>query len=174
LELRVRKGDGSYRWFGARFNPVLDDNEIIRWHVACTDIDDRKRVEETLRNENILLREEIDRSSMFEEIVGASPALQAVLSRVSKVARTDSTVLITGETGTGKELIARALHKRSARSERPFVSVNCAAIPQSLLASELFGHEKGSFTGALQRPVKPLRTGQWWNYLPGRDRRAAQ
>jgi len=152
LELRVRKGDGSYRWFWARFNPVLDDNgEIIRWHVACTDIDDRKRVEETLRNENILLREEIDRSSMFEEIVGASPALQTVLCRVSKVAPTDSTVLITGETGTGKELIARAIHKRSARSERTFVSVNCAAIPQSLLASELFGHEKGSFTGALQR-----------------------
>jgi transcriptional regulator with GAF, ATPase, and Fis domain len=98
-----------------------------------------------------LLREEIDRSSMFEEIVGASPALQAVLSRVSKVARTDSTVLITGETGTGKELIARAVHKRSARADRTFVSVNCAAIPQSLLAAELFGHEKGAFTGALQR-----------------------
>jgi transcriptional regulator with GAF, ATPase, and Fis domain len=102
-------------------------------------------------NENILLREEIDRSSMFEEIVGVSPALQAVLSRVSKIAPTDSTVLITGETGTGKKLIARTIHKRSARSERTFVSVNCAAIPQSLLGSELFGHEKGSFTGALQR-----------------------
>jgi formate hydrogenlyase transcriptional activator len=152
LELRLRKSDGTYRWFLARLNPVLDDKgQIIRWYVACTDIDDRKRVEETLRNENILLREEIDRSSMFEEIVGASPALQAVLSRVSKVARTDSTVLITGETGTGKELIARAVHKRSARSERTFVSVNCAAIPQSLLAAELFGHEKGAFTGALQR-----------------------
>jgi formate hydrogenlyase transcriptional activator len=152
LELRLRKGDGSYRWFLARFNPVLDDKgQIIRWYVACTDIDDRKRAEETLRNENILLREEIDRSSMFEEIVGASPALQAVLSRVSKVARTDSTVLITGETGTGKELIARAVHKRSARADRTFVSVNCAAIPQSLLAAELFGHEKGAFTGALQR-----------------------
>jgi formate hydrogenlyase transcriptional activator len=150
--LRLRKGDGSYRWFLARFNPVLDDKgQIIRWYVACTDIDDRKRAEEALRNENILLREEIDRSSMFEEIVGASPVLQAVLSRVSKVARTDSTVLITGETGTGKELIARALHKRSARADRAFVSVNCAAIPQSLLAAELFGHEKGAFTGALQR-----------------------
>jgi formate hydrogenlyase transcriptional activator len=152
LELRLRKGDGNYRWFLARYNPVRDEQgRVTRWYAACTDIDDRKRVEETLRNENILLREEIDRSSMFEEIVGASPALQAVLSRVSKVARTDSTVLITGETGTGKELIARALHKRSARSERAFVSINCAAIPQSLLASELFGYEKGAFTGALQR-----------------------
>jgi len=88
---------------------------------------------------------------MFEEIVGVSPALRAVLSRVSKVAPTDSTVLLTGETGTGKELIARAIHKRSRRSSRAFVSVNCAAIPASLIASELFGHEKGAFTGATQR-----------------------
>jgi len=90
---------------------------------------------------------------MFEEIVGTSPRLHAVLARVTKVARTDSTVLITGETGTGKELIARAIHKRSHRSERPFVSVNCAAIPRDLIASELFGHEKGAFTGALQRRI---------------------
>lgn len=88
---------------------------------------------------------------MFEEIVGSSPALQAVLSKVSKVAPSDSTVLITGETGTGKELIARAIHKRSHRSSRAFVSVNCAAIPHDLIASELFGHEKGAFTGAAQR-----------------------
>jgi transcriptional regulator with GAF, ATPase, and Fis domain len=88
---------------------------------------------------------------MFEEIVGTSPALQTVLSRVSKVAATDSTVLITGETGTGKELVARAMHRRSQRSSYPFVSVNCAAIPRDLIASELFGHEKGSFTGATQR-----------------------
>src|SRR5467141_3715681 len=89
--------------------------------------------------------------SMFEEIVGSSPALQAVLSRVARVAPTDSTVLITGETGTGKELVARAIHKRSQRSARPFVSVNCAAVPPSLISSELFGHEKGAFTGAQQR-----------------------
>jgi transcriptional regulator with GAF, ATPase, and Fis domain len=88
---------------------------------------------------------------MFEEIVGSSPALQVVLSHVAKVAPTDSTVLITGETGTGKELIARAIHKRSQRSSRAFVSVNCAAIPRDLIASELFGHEKGAFTGAAQR-----------------------
>jgi len=104
-----------------------------------------------LYKENLALREEIDITRMFEEIVGSSPALQAVLSRVAKVAPTDSTVLITGETGTGKELIARAIHKRSQRSSRAFISVNCAAIPRDLIASELFGHEKGAFTGATQR-----------------------
>ncbi len=107
--------------------------------------------EERLQHENIALCEEIDILSMFEEIVGTSTALQAVLSRVSKVAPTDSTVLITGETETGKELVARAIHKRSKRSSRAFVSVNCAAIPRGLIASELFGHEKGAFTGATQR-----------------------
>jgi transcriptional regulator with GAF, ATPase, and Fis domain len=119
--------------------------------VAGTDIEDRKQAEERLKRENVALREEIDKASMFEEIVGSSPALQAVLSRVSKVAPTDSTVLITGETGTGKELIARAIHRRSQRSSRAFVSVNCAAIPRDLIASELFGHEKGAFTGATQQ-----------------------
>jgi len=154
LELRLRKGDGSYRWFLARCNPVSDSNgQIRRWYVACTDIEDRKRVEEKLQQENIALREEIDRASMFEEIVGTSPALQTVLSRISKVAPTDSTVLITGETGTGKELVARAIHRRSKRASRAFVSVNCAAIPRDLIASELFGHEKGAFTGAMQRRV---------------------
>ena len=106
---------------------------------------------ETCGTEILSLREDIDEVCMFEEIVGASPALQAVLSRVTKVAPTDSTVLITGETGTGKELIARAIHKRSQRSSRPFVGINCAVFPPSLIASELFGHEKGAFTGALQR-----------------------
>jgi len=100
-----------------------------------------------------VLREEIDRSSMFEEIVGSSEPLRRVLSQVAKVAPTDSTVLILGETGTGKELIARAIHKRSNRSLRAFIRVNCAAIPPSLIASELFGHEKGAFTGAMQRRV---------------------
>ena len=152
LELRVRAGDGSYRWFLARYNPVRDDDgQIIRWYLACTDIDDRKRAEERLREENVALREEIDKASMFEEIVGASPALAAVLSRVSKVAGSDSTVLITGETGTGKELVARAIHRRSRRASRAFVAVNCAAVPRDLIASELFGHEKGAFTGAVQR-----------------------
>jgi formate hydrogenlyase transcriptional activator len=104
-----------------------------------------------LYRENLALRDEVDRVSMFEEIVGTSPALQATLSRVVKVAATDSTVLITGETGTGKELVARAIHRRSNRASRAFVSVNCAAIPPDLIASELFGHEKGAFTGATQQ-----------------------
>jgi transcriptional regulator with GAF, ATPase, and Fis domain len=106
---------------------------------------------EQLDKENLALRDEVDRVSMFEEIVGTSLALQAVLSRAIKVAATDSTVLITGETGTGKELVARAIHRRSDRVSRPFVGVNCAAIPRDLIASELFGHEKGAFTGATQQ-----------------------
>jgi formate hydrogenlyase transcriptional activator len=154
LELRLRGGDGSYRWFLARYNSVRDKNgQILRWYVSCTDIEDRKRAEVRLKEENVALREEIDRASMFEEIVGTSPALQTVLSRISKVAPTDSTVLITGETGTGKELVARAIHRRSNRASRAFVSVNCAAIPRDLIASELFGHEKGAFTGAMQRRI---------------------
>ena len=123
----------------------------MRWYVAGTDIEDRKQAEEKLQQENAALREEIDKTSMFEEIVGTSSALKNLLSRVSKVAPSDSTVLITGETGTGKELVARAIHRRSRRSSRAFVSVNCAAIPRDLIASELFGHEKGAFTGATQR-----------------------
>src|ERR1700677_2886148 len=118
--------------------------------VAVMMVDPRQSVEKP-KHGYVALREEIDKASMFEEIVGTSPALQTVLSRVSKVATTDSTVLITGETGTGKELVARAIHRRSARSSYAFVSVNCAAIPRDLIASELFGHEKGSFTGATQR-----------------------
>jgi PAS domain S-box-containing protein len=152
MELRIRGAGGGYRWFLARFNPVRDEKgQIKRWYVASTDIEDRKRAEEKLQLENAALREEIDQTSMFEEIVGTSPALQTVLSRISKVAPSDSTVLITGETGTGKELVARAIHRRSRRSGRAFVSVNCAAIPRDLIASELFGHEKGAFTGAMQR-----------------------
>jgi PAS domain S-box-containing protein len=152
LELRLRKKDGSYRWFLARFIPLRDEQgRITRWYYTGADIDDRKRAQERLHQENVALREEVDKASMFEEIVGTSPALQAVLSRVSKVARSDSTVLITGETGTGKELVARAIHRRSNRASRAFVSVNCAAIPRDLIASELFGHEKGAFTGATQQ-----------------------
>jgi formate hydrogenlyase transcriptional activator len=141
------------------------DGVIVKWFGASIDIEDRKQAENSLQRahdeiktlrdqlfrENIALRDEIDKTSMFEEIVGVSPALNVVLARVAKVAPTDSTVLVTGETGTGKELIARAIHKRSRRSTRAFVSVNCAAVPRDLIASELFGHEKGAFTGATQR-----------------------
>jgi PAS domain S-box-containing protein len=152
IELRLRRSDEQYRWFLFRLNPMLDEQRrITRWHAAGTDIEDRKETEQRLHNENVALREEIDKASMFEEIVGASPALQTVLSRVSKVAPSDSSVLITGETGTGKELVARAIHRRSRRSSHAFVSVNCAAIPRDLIPSELFGHEKGAFTGATQR-----------------------
>jgi PAS domain S-box-containing protein len=152
LEARLRKHDATYRWFLVRVNPLRDEQgQVTRWYVALTDIEDRKRVEERLQQENAALREEIDETSMFEEIVGTSPALRTALLRLSKVAPTDSTVLITGETGTGKELVARAIHKRSQRSGRAFVSVNCAAIPRDLILSELFGHEKGAFTGATQR-----------------------
>jgi formate hydrogenlyase transcriptional activator len=152
VELRLLGIDQKYRWFLVRYSPLRDEQGgITRWYLAGTDIEDRKQAEQRLHDENVALREEIDRASMYEEIVGTSPALRAVLSRVSKVAPTDSTVLITGETGTGKELIARAIHRRSQRSSRAFISVNCAAIPRDLIASELFGHEKGAFTGAIQR-----------------------
>jgi transcriptional regulator with PAS, ATPase and Fis domain len=114
-------------------------------------VEELELLREQLDEENLALRDEVDRVSTFEEIVGTSPALQAVLSRVIKVAATDSTVLITGETGTGKELVARAIHRRSDRVSRPLVGVNCAAIPRDLIASELFGHEKGAFTGATQQ-----------------------
>jgi transcriptional regulator with GAF, ATPase, and Fis domain len=114
-------------------------------------VEELELIREQLDKENLALRDDVDRVSMFEEIVGTSPALQAVLSRTIKVAATDSTILITGQTGTGKELVARAIHRRSCRVSRPFVGVNCAAIPRDLIASELFGHEKGAFTGATQQ-----------------------
>jgi formate hydrogenlyase transcriptional activator len=151
-EARMPRHDGKYRWFLFRYKPLKDQlGRITRWVVPAIDIDDRKRSEERLQRENVALREEIDKASMFERIIGTSPALQTVLSRVSKVAPMDSTVLITGETGTGKELVARAIHRRSKRSSHPFISVNCAAIPRDLIPSELFGHEKGAFTGATQQ-----------------------
>ncbi len=150
-EARIRRHDGEYRWFLVRHEALRDDRgTLIRLYAAATDIHDRKVAEDRMRGENLALREEIDKASMFEEIVGVSPPLRSVLSQVGRVASTDSTVLITGETGTGKELVARAIHKRSQRSARAFITVNCAALPTSLVASELFGHEKGAFTGAVQ------------------------
>jgi formate hydrogenlyase transcriptional activator len=152
VEVRICGSDRTYRWFLARFSLVReDDGHKLRWYCACTDIEDRKRHEETLLQENAALRAEISQSSFSDEIVGSSESLRRVLVEVGKVARTDSTVLILGETGSGKELIARAIHRRSRRTARAFIGVNCAAIPSSLIASELFGHEKGAFTGATQR-----------------------
>ena len=165
-DYRIVLPDGTIRHIHAIAHPVTNEageiTEIIGTSMDVTKqhearaalemaFEEIKTLKERLFKENIALREEIDRSSMFEEIVGRSAALQAVLVRVTKVAPTDSTILITGETGSGKELIARAIHKRSLRSARAFVSVNCAAIPTSLITSELFGHEKGAFTGAAQR-----------------------
>jgi len=158
LETRLVMPDGSIKRVQVLGSALSQETGKSSFVGAVMDITAMKNAFEEIRilrdqlyKENLALREEIDITRMFEEIVGSSPALQAVLSQVAKVAPTDSTVLITGETGTGKELIARAIHKRSQRSSRAFVSVNCAAIPRDLIASELFGHEKGAFTGATQR-----------------------
>ena len=159
MEHRLAMPDGSVKMVhvlgharrgaaGLEFIGAVTDITTVR-----NAFDEIRALRDQLYKENVALREEIDITRMFEEIVGSSPALQSVLSRVAKVAPADSTVLITGETGTGKELIARAIHKRSGRSSRAFVSLNCAAIPRDLIASELFGHEKGAFTGATQRRV---------------------
>jgi PAS domain S-box-containing protein len=165
-DFRIILPDGRIRRIHSLAHTVVDESgEIVEVVGTAVDVTEQyaaktaletafeeiRALKDQLHNENIALREEIDRSSMFEEIVGESPALQAVLALIVKVAPTDSTVLVTGETGTGKELVARAIHKKSQRDARAFVSVNCAAIPPSLVTSELFGHEKGAFTGAMQR-----------------------
>jgi PAS domain S-box-containing protein len=166
LEYRIVLPDGTLKWVRTVGHPVSSPaGELVQFVGSSMDVTARKRSEDELKaafeeikqlkdqlyRENLALRDEVDRASMFEEIVGTSKPLKAVLSHTAKVARTDATVLITGETGTGKELIARAVHKRSERSERAFVSVNCAAFAPTLISSELFGHEKGAFTGATQR-----------------------
>jgi formate hydrogenlyase transcriptional activator len=154
MEVRSLRKDGVYRWFLICYNPFRDEQgRLVHWYATGTEIDDRKKNEDRTRNENIALREDFDQSLMFEEIVGSSQSLRKVLKAVDRVAATDSTVLILGETGTGKELIARAIHKRSPRSARAFIRMNCGAIPPTLIASELFGHEKGAFTGALERRI---------------------
>ena len=157
LEMRLLRKSGQYRWHLMQYNPLKDEGgQIVRWYVTATDVDDRKKAEKLLRNENVRLAqenvylEEQIRSEMgFEQIIGSSPALKHVLELVETVAPNDSTVLLLGETGTGKELIARAIHERSRRKAKTFVKLNCAAIPTGLLESELFGHEKGAFTGAI-------------------------
>lgn len=165
-DYRIVLPDGRIRWIHGVGHPIFSEaGEIVKYFGTVIDItsqrqsraelemafDEIKRLKDQLHDENLALREQIDQAFMFEEIVGSSAALQTVLSSVLKVAPTDSTVLITGETGTGKELLARAIHRRSQRAPQAFISVNCASIPSTLIASELFGHEKGAFTGALQK-----------------------
>jgi len=159
FEHRLLLPDGSVKHVHVIGHPLtINSTNEVELVGTVMDITTRKKafeeikaLRDELQRENIVLREELGKTSMFEEVIGSSSILQMVLERAAKVAPTDSTVLIMGETGTGKELIARAIHKRSKRSERPFISVNCAAVPSSLIMSELFGHEKGAFTGAVQR-----------------------
>jgi len=165
-DYRIVLADGTLRHLHSVAHPVLNwAGEVVEVVGTTMDVTERYTAEQALRKafdeiqvlkdqlhrENIALRDEVDRVSMFEEIVGSSPPLRRVLSQVAKVAPAESTVLILGETGTGKEMIARAIHRRSQRAGRAFVRVNCAAIPPTLIAAELFGHEKGAFTGATQR-----------------------
>jgi formate hydrogenlyase transcriptional activator len=158
FEHRLLLPDGSVKHVHVIGRPLTSASSEVEFVGTVMDVTARKKafeeiqaLRDELQRENIVLREELGKTSMFEEVIGSSSILQMVLKRAAKVAPTDSTVLIMGETGTGKELIARAIHKRSKRSERPFISVNCAAVPSSLIMSELFGHEKGAFTGAVQR-----------------------
>jgi PAS domain S-box-containing protein len=158
FEHRLLLPNGSIKYVHVVARPFERESGSIEFVGSVMDVTATKKafekikaLKEELDKENIALREEVDQTSMFQEVVGTSPALQTVLARAAKVAPTDSTVLILGETGTGKELIAHAIHRRSQRSTRAFVSVNCAAITPSLITSELFGHEKGAFTGAIQR-----------------------
>ncbi|HWO30609.1 MAG TPA: PAS domain-containing protein, partial [Candidatus Acidoferrum sp.] len=165
-DFRIILPDGTIKNIRSTGHPILDERgDVVEFVGASIDVTEHhreradlekafeeiKRLRDQLHDENVVLREQIDQAFMFEEIVGASSALQGVLFRLMKVAPTDSSVLVSGETGTGKELVARAIHKRSRRSQRAFVSVNCAALAPSLISSELFGHEKGAFTGAMQR-----------------------
>ena len=172
LELRLHRHDRSYRWFLSRYHPLRDDiGQVVRWYVACTDIEDRKRAEERLHQENVALREEVAAASMFEEIVGRSPALRTVLSRVSKVAPGDSTVLVTGETGTGKELVARAIHRRSRRGSRPFVAVNCAPMSARLDRLGALRSREGGLHRSHPTAAWSVRTGTRRNDFLGRSRR---
>jgi PAS domain S-box-containing protein len=168
VECRLRSKAAEYRWFRARGLAQRDRANRATWMAgSIQDITEQKTAEVALRNaleeieqlrdrlraENTYLREEIKRSHDFDEIVGQSEPLKLTLSRIEHVADTDATVLLSGETGTGKELFARAIHNRSARRERPLIKVNCAALPRSLIESELFGHTKGAFTGAVADKV---------------------
>lgn len=168
IECRLRRADGLFRWFLITGTPRFASEGEFLGHIgSCVDITGQKQAEDTLQDmlgevnrlknqlqeENIYFQEEIKLEHNFSEIVGRSDAIKYVLHKIEQVAPTDSTVLILGETGTGKELVARAIHSASLRRERPLIKVNCAALPASLIESELFGHEKGAFTGASARKI---------------------
>ncbi len=166
MEYRLRRHDGEYRWVYATGIPRFSsDGTFLGYIGSCIDITERKESEVALQTaheelhqlknqleaENIYLQQELQRDEKFGEIVGQSDAIKYVLFKITQVAPTDSTVLITGETGTGKELVARAIHGASPRKDRPLIKVNCGALSPTLIESELFGHEKGAFTGAVGR-----------------------
>jgi len=158
-EYRTVRADGTIRWLEARGEPIYDDSgQCVRVMGVLVDVTERKhaeeeihRLKERLEAENVYLRTEVSGAHRYGELVGRSEGLRRVLHQINQVAETDMTVLVLGETGTGKELVARAVHERSMRRERPLVKVNCSALPGELIESELFGHEKGAFTGATGR-----------------------
>ncbi|MCM2312810.1 MAG: sigma 54-interacting transcriptional regulator [Steroidobacteraceae bacterium] len=152
LELR-RRDDGKPLWIQWWSRPEPGGTYTRTMFIDITDKILMEREQVRLRAQNLYLQEEIKAVHNFEEIVGRSAGLTRVLEDVTRVAPTDATVLILGETGTGKELIARAIHSRSRRADRPFIKINCAALPAGLVESELFGHERGAFSGALQRRI---------------------
>jgi transcriptional regulator with GAF, ATPase, and Fis domain len=160
-EYRVVWPDGTIRWVVARGESIYgEDGQCVRLMGVLVDFTERKLVEEEIHRlkerleaENVYLRAEVSGVHRYGDLVGRSEGMQKVLRQVNQVAETDMTVLILGETGTGKELVARAVHGQSGRRERPLVKVNCSALPGELIESELFGHEKGAFTGATGRQV---------------------
>ena len=166
MEYRLRRSDGEYRWvYDSGIPRFSTDGAFLGYIGSCIDISERKESEVALQRantelyqlknqleaENIYLQQELQLDEKFGEIIGQSDAIKYVLFKITQVAPTDTTVLITGETGTGKELVARAIHGASARKDRPLIKVNCGALSPTLIESELFGHEKGSFTGAVGR-----------------------
>src|SRR5688572_25650361 len=168
VQYRWKTKDGRLLWVEGHLSVIFDENKVpIGLRGVTLDISERKAAEEGLRNalieveqlkdqlqkENIYLREHVDLKDEFQEIIGDSEEMKYVLFKIQQVAPTDASVLIQGETGTGKELVARAIHSASSRKDRPMVTINCAALPANLIESELFGHEKGAFTGAQTRKI---------------------
>jgi formate hydrogenlyase transcriptional activator len=168
VQYRWKTKDGRLLWVEAHLSVIFDGNNVpVGLRGVTLDISERKAAEEGLRQallevqelkeklqqENIYLREQVELEHEFQEIIGNSEEIRYVLFKIQQVAPTDATVLIQGETGTGKELVAQAIHSASARKDRPLVKINCAALPANLIESELFGHEKGAFTGAQVRKI---------------------